>query len=111
KNEFQEIYRSGIYGDGAEYEIYLLHPDKSAYIVFEFNPFNPRIIKSIQISGRNPDVEIGYKGLHFGDEKSRVEEILGTIVFKHTIDAETELWNYGYGLNVEMSNGILSSIK
>jgi len=111
KKEFKEVFRSGTYGDGAEYEIYLLSPDRSAYIVFEFNPYNSQIIKSIQVSGKNPDVEIGYKGLRLGDDKSAVEEIFGTIIFKQTIDAETELWNYGSDLNVEITNGVLSSIK
>src|SRR5690606_39687500 len=89
KKEFKEVFRSGTYGDGAEYEIYLLSPDRSAYIVFEFNPYNSKIIKSIQVSGKNPDVEIGYKGLRFDDNKSSVEAALGTMIYKQTIDEET----------------------
>src|SRR5690606_34745417 len=111
KTEFKEVFRSGVYQDGSEYEIFLLQPDRSAYIVFEFNPYNPQIIKSIQVSGKNPDVEIGYKNLRLDDDKSVVEEIFGTIIFKQAIDAETELWNYGSDLNVEITNGVLSSIK
>jgi hypothetical protein len=51
KNELGEIIQQGKFDDGFEYEIFLVEPDSSVYLIFEYPDYDTNIIWSIQITG------------------------------------------------------------
>lgn len=112
KNEFKTPFKTGTYNDGSQYEIYLLNPDKSAYIVFEYQVSQPDVIGAIQVSGSDSSIDLGLKGLHLGDDKAKVEKALGKPHNSQKVEGEGELWNYGNYYSLEFSEeGKLSSFK
>src|ERR1700744_3773701 len=64
KAEFSKLIKTGKYDDGFEYEVYLLN--KSDYIAFEYAADNKDVIWSIQVSGTDGSVEIGFRNLKLG---------------------------------------------
>ncbi len=111
-NEFKSPFKTGSYGDGSQYEIYLLNPDKSAYIVFEYSPLFPDTVWSVQVSGKDSTVDLGFKGLRLGDDKNKVIELLGNPDHITPLEGASELWSYGADYSIEISEeGRFSSIK
>lgn len=99
--------------DGYEYEVFLVKPDTSVYMFFEFAAGQTDIIWSIQISGVDNSIDIGFKNLRLGDGKSVVEKICGPPqkiqdAGKYGVRWEYDKSNYSFEIN---PNGKLSSIK
>lgn len=105
--------QSGKYEDNFEYEVLLIKPDTSLYMVFQYAVEKADIIWSIQISGNNSETDIGFKGLKLGLDKKEVERVLGKADQKDDIGEYGEKWSYNQtNYSVEISKmGKLSSIK
>ncbi|MDX1908292.1 MAG: hypothetical protein SF053_14745 [Bacteroidia bacterium] len=112
-NEFGAPAQSGKFDDGFEYEFFIITPDTSLYMVFEYAAGYTDVIWSIQISGSNPTADIGFKGLRMGADKEEVLRVLGQPAEKENIGKYGERWNYNKAnYSVEISkSGKLSSVK
>ena len=112
-NELGKPFEQDKFEDGFEYEIFLLKPDTSLYIIFEYAAEQTDIIWSIQISGSNTTTDIGFKDLRLGIDKKQVERVLGKPDAKKDVGDFGEKWTYGKtNYSIEISkNGKLSSVK
>lgn len=112
-NEFGKPVQQDKYEDGFEYEAFIINPDKSLYMVFEYAAEHKNIIWSIQISGNNTTTDIGFNGLKLGQDKKEVLRVLGKPEKKDFIAEYGEKWSYDKtNYSVEISkNGKLSSVK
>ncbi|MDB5256177.1 MAG: Pyruvate phosphate dikinase [Chitinophagaceae bacterium] len=112
-NEWGKAFRQEKFEDGFEYEAFLIRPDSSAYMIFEYAAYETSLIWSIQISGNNTSIDLGFKNLKFGDEAKQVEKILGKPDNRENIGDYGEKWTYtktNYSVEISTS-GKLSSIK
>jgi len=113
KNEFGEPYQQDKFDDGFEYEVFVIQPDASLYMVFEYAAGFTDVIWSIQISGSNTTTDIGFKGLKLGLDKKEVQRILGKPDKTEDIGEYGEKWSYdktNYSVEISKS-GKLSSVK
>lgn len=100
------------YDDGFEYEVFILRPDSSLYMIFEYSPADLNVIWSIQISGTNHNPN--FLNLNLGmtnDELTKTigkepsgQENIGEYGTKVVYDSS----NYSFEINRQ---GQLSSIK
>lgn len=111
KNELGEPIKTDKYPDGFEYEIYLVNPDTSVYMIFEYSPNNLEIIWSIQLTGKNYKTD--FKKVNLGMSSSRVNKTLGAPSRQIDIGEYGEKWEYdNTNFSIEINkNGKLSSIK
>lgn len=112
-NELGKPFQQGKYEDGFGYEVFLLKPDTSLYMVFEYAARDTAIIWSIQISGNNTTTDIGFKGFKLGIDKKEVLQLLGKPDKKDDIGDYGEKWSYdktNYSLEIS-KRGKLSSVK
>ncbi len=112
-NEYGKPFQQDSFEDGFESEIFIIQPDSSLYMVFEYAAEFTDIIWSIQISGSISTTDIGFKGLKLGDDKNEVHRVLGKPDKKEDIGDYGESWSYeNTNYTVEISKeGKLSSIK
>jgi hypothetical protein len=112
-NEFGKPFQSGKYEDGFEYEIFLLKPDTSLFIAFEYAADKTDVIWSIQVSGFNTTTETGFEKIKLGIDKSQVEKFFGEPSSKEDIGKYGFLWSYdNSNFTFEINpKGNLSSIK
>lgn len=101
-----------VFEDGYEYQIHLLKPDSSMYIVFEFAPNQKDLIWSIQVSGSEENGKVGLNELRIGDSKEIVEKVFGKATSVSS-SGEIELWSYeNLNCNFEfLIEGGLFSVK
>lgn len=111
KNELGEPIKKEKYPDGFESEIYLISPDTSVYMIFEYSPSDLEIIWSIQLTGKTYDTD--FKRLNLGMDQLRVIKILGAPSRKINAGEYGEKWEYdGTNYSIEINKtGKLSSIK
>ncbi|MFA5620181.1 MAG: hypothetical protein WDA08_07755 [Weeksellaceae bacterium] len=112
-NEFGKPFQHDKYEDGFEYEVFIIKPDTSLYMVFEYAAGHTDIIWSIQISGSNTTTDIGFKGLKLGLDKKEVQHVLGKPDKKDDMGEYGEQWSYdktNYSVEISKS-GKLSSVK
>lgn len=112
-NEFGKPFQQNKYDDGFENEVFFLKPDRSLYMVFEYDAGQTDLIWFIQISGSNNSTNIGFKGLNLGSDKNEVERVLGKPDNREDIGEYGEKWNYddtNYSVEISKS-GKLSSVK
>jgi hypothetical protein len=111
KNEFGRIFMSDKYEDGMEYEVFLLKPDTSLYMAFEYSKQNPQVIWSIQIYGKNYDPN--FLSLKLGMNSNEIEKILGKPDSIIDIGKYGKRWEFNKSnYSIEITpNGHLSSIK
>lgn len=112
-NEFGKPFEQDTFEDGFKYEAFLLQPDTSSYMIFEYSKDQPDIIWSIQISGYYSTMDVGFKGLKLGLDKKQVEAVLGKPDDKEDIGTYGETWNYektNYSIEISKA-GKLSSVK
>lgn len=111
KNELGQPFKKDKFDDGFEYEIYLLKPDTSVYMIFEYSPSNLEIIWSIQLTGKTYDTD--FKKLKLGMDSLNVIKLLGVPTRKVDIGDYGEKWEYdktNYSIEINLK-GKLSSIK
>jgi hypothetical protein len=111
KNELGDPVKTDKYSDGFEYEIYLIDPDTSLYMIFEYSPVDLEIVWSIQLTGKAYHTD--FKDLHLGADESLVRKALGVPSKRVDIHEYGQKWQYdGRNYSVEISTkGKLSSIK
>jgi hypothetical protein len=61
KNEIKTILQKDKVEDGYEYENYLIEPDTSVYMIFEYAKTDLNIIWSIQSTGSKPGYDCNFK--------------------------------------------------
>ncbi|MBI1769024.1 MAG: hypothetical protein HY015_05990 [Bacteroidetes bacterium] len=112
-NELGKPIQSGKFDDGYEYEMFLLKPDTSLYMIFEYTAEHKDIIWSLQVTGTNSTTDIGFRGLTLGIDEFEMEKKFGKP--DSIIDAEQygKRWeyrkaNYSFEINPK---GIFSSVK
>jgi hypothetical protein len=112
-NELGKPFQQGKYKDGFGYEVFLLKPDTSLYMVFEYAARDTAIIWSLQISGNDTTTDIGFKGFKLGIDKNQVQQLLGKPDKKEDIGDYGKKWTYDKtNYSVEISKrGTLSSVK
>ncbi len=112
-NEFGKPFQQNKFEDGFEYEVFIIKPDSSLYMVFEYAAGHTDVIWSIQISGSNTTTDIGFKGLKLGLDKNEVQNVLGRPDNKEDMGEYGEQWSYDdTNYSVEISTtGKLSSVK
>lgn len=113
QNELGKPAKTGKYEDGMEYEAFLLKPDASLYMVFQYTAELPDQIWSIQITGSDATADLGFAGLRFGLDKSVIEKQFGKPTGKANAGEYGERWeykksNFSFEINPQ---GKLSSIK
>jgi hypothetical protein len=117
--QFREVVKKGLgdpvksekYQDGFEYEVYILNPDSSLYMIFEYAPPHLDVIWSIQLTGKKE--QTGFKDLVLGMDESVVFKSLGAPsrkidIGKYGTKLEYDQTNYSVEINAK---GKLSSIK
>lgn len=112
-NELGNPIQHDKYDDGFEYEVFIIKPDTSLYMVFEYAVEHTDVIWSIQVSGSNTTADIGFKGLKLGLDKAEVQRVLGKPDKKDDMGKYGEKWSYdktNYSVEISKS-GKLSSIK
>lgn len=111
-NEFGKPFKQGKFENGSEYEIFFITPDANTNMVFVYHPKDPNSIWSIQISGNNPSIDIGFRGLKLGVDKKEVARVLGNPDKIEDIGDYGQRWNYNRtNYSVEISrNGTLSGV-
>jgi hypothetical protein len=111
--ELGKVFLSHKYEDGFEYEMFLLKPDSSLYIVFEYSPTINNVIWSIQLTGSNGETNFGNVKLKLGMDKLEVEKTVGKPSEIKSIDNVGDQWIYkNQNFSFEISpKGKLSSIK
>jgi hypothetical protein len=113
QSEFGKPDRSGKLDNGFEYEAFLLNPDESLYMVFEYSPDRNDIIWGIQITGTDATADFGFQGLKFGMSSAQAEKILGKATGKVDVGEYGQRWEYkNSNFSIEINpEGKLSSIK
>lgn len=113
KKKLGEPFKKGKFDDGYEYEVFLVNPDTSLYIVFEYNIKNLNKVWSIQISGKDYKKDVGIKSTKLGIDKDQVEKLFGKPDNVENIGKYGTKWTYKTSnLSLEVNlDGLLSSIK
>lgn len=113
RNEFGKPIQNGKYEDGFEYEVFIIKPDTSLYMVFEYAAGHTDVIWSIQVSGSNITANLDFKGLKLGFDEKEVQRVLGKPDKKDDVGDYGERWSYDKtNYTVEISkSGKLSSVK
>ncbi|MDB4924099.1 hypothetical protein [Mucilaginibacter sp.] len=113
KTELGKPFKIGKYSDGFEYEAFLLKPDTSLYIIFEYAVNKKDIIWSIQVSGSNSTTDIGFKNVKLGINKTQTEKLIGRPSSTENIGEYGNKWVYSKtNFSLEVSKaGKLSSVK
>ena len=112
-NELGEPSQSGAMGDDMEYEAFFLSEEPLVYMVFQYRlPFEG-LIFSIQITGDDPNIDLGFRGLRFGSSESDVIKALGQPARRIDVGErgtrlEFDKANYSVEINTEKR---LSSIR
>ena len=113
KSEYKEPFQVKNFDDGFVAEIYLIKPDSTAYVIFEYPNWNKEIIFSIQIYGAFKEIDPRFKNINMGISESELIEKIGNPSISKDIGEygkmlEYENTNYSFEVNI---NGELASIK
>ena len=112
KSEYKESFQVHKFDDGFVAEIYLIKPDSSAYIIFEYLNWNKEIIFSIQIFGTFKEIGPKFKNMKMGISEIELIEKTGNPSNSKDIGEygkilKYENTNYSFEIN---NNGELASI-
>jgi hypothetical protein len=113
KKELGNPIKYGKFEDGFIYEAFLLKPDSSLHIVFEYAARDTNLIWSIQVSGKNNSTDIGFRNIKMGIDKAQTEEFLGKPSSIEDIGEYGQRWVYDKtNFSVEVNTkGKLLSVK
>jgi len=113
RNEFGKPLQSGRYDDGYVYDMFLLKPDTSLYMIFEYAASDTETIWSIQVSGTDDRADLGFENLKLGMNKAEVEKRVGVASSQEDIGDYGHTWSFDHrNFSLEMNTkGKLSSIK
>lgn len=113
KTELGSPFKSGKFDDGFEYEAFLLKPDSSLYIIFEYAAKKTDIIWSIQVSGTSSIKDIGFKNVKLGMDEAETKGLLGKPSAIENIGKYGHKWSFEKtNFSIELNKaGKLSSVK
>ncbi|MFC2086747.1 hypothetical protein ACFLSA_01085 [Bacteroidota bacterium] len=77
RNEFGKVIQSHKYEDGFEREVFIVEPDTSVHMIFEYAKYDLHTIWSIQLTGDKKRFDCGFKGLMLGMTKEEVISNIG----------------------------------
>jgi len=112
-SEFKEPLQKKTFDDGFEFELFLIKPDSTAYMVFEYANWDKNIIWSIQIYGADESLKPNFKNLEMGMTKENVIKAVGKPSNVKSVGEYGEVLEYdnaNYSLEINPRNK-LSSIK
>lgn len=112
QSELGKPFEKGKFDDGYIYEAFMLKPDSSLHVIFEYSAVDTSLIWSIQVSGEN-NADLGFRNLKLGIDKQQIEQILGKASNKEDIGEFGERWvfdNTNFSVEVN-TKGLLSSVK
>lgn len=112
-NELGEAPQSGAMGDDMEYEAFFLSEEPLVYMVFQYRLPYDGLIFSIQITGDDPSIDLGFRSLRFGASEQDVIKALGQPARRIDVGErgtrlEFDKANYSVEINTEKR---LSSIR
>ncbi|MEP1791169.1 hypothetical protein [Reichenbachiella sp.] len=113
KNELNTIIQEDKFDDGFEYEIFLVEPDTSVYMLFEYANYDLKTIWSIQLTGTKKDFDCGFKGLKLGMSEAEIKSLMGEASTVEDAGDYGDKWIYdnaNYSLEIS-PNGLLAGIK
>lgn len=111
--EFKKPLQKEIYDDGFEYELFLLKPDSTAYMIFEYADWDKNIIWSIQLYGDDEHLNPNFKNLKMGMSKENLIKEIGQPSNVKNVGEYGEMLEYdnaNYSFEINTKNR-LSSIK
>lgn len=113
KIELGQPFETGKFEDGFVYEAFILKPDSSLHIIFEYSAVDTNLVWSIQVAGDNSTADLGFRNLKLGINKEQIEQILGKPSKREDIGEFGEKWDYDKtNFSIEVNKkGKLSSIK
>jgi len=113
RTELGTPFKSDKFEDGYQYDAFLLKPDTSLYIAFEYAANDTNVIWSIQVTGSETTTDIGFKNIKLGLGKSQAEKLLGKPSSIEDTHGYGWLWEYAKtNFSIEIgTKGKLSSIK
>lgn len=113
KNELRTLIEQDQLEDGFEYEIYLVEPDTSVYMTFEYASTDLQTIWSIQITGSKKDYDCRFRGLKLGMTTDGIEDVIGKSSSIEDAGEYGTIWAYdNTNFNLEITpNGTLGGIK
>jgi hypothetical protein len=113
KSEYNKPFQVNNFDDGFVAEIFLIKPDSTAYVIFEYPSWNKEIIFSIQIYGAFKEIDPQFKNIKMGISEIELTKIVGKPSNSKEIGEygkvlEYENTNYSFEIN---KSGKLASIK
>jgi hypothetical protein len=112
-SEFKIPLQKKTFDDGFELELFLIKPDSSAYMVFEYANWDKEIIWSAQIYGDDENLKPDFKNLKMGMSREEVIERIGKPTNIESVGEYGEILEYdntNYSFEINNKNR-LSSIK
>lgn len=112
-NELGKPLQTDTFADGFQYDTFLLKPDTSLYMICEYAAENTNLIWSIQLTGVDSLVDVGFSGIHLGISKESIVKKFGKPTEAVDIGEYGQRWEYGKSnFSFEINpRGKLSSIK
>ncbi|MBL7471730.1 hypothetical protein [Robertkochia sediminum] len=120
-NQFREVPTTELnqplqqktFDDGFEFELFLVKPDSTVYMIFEYANWDKNIIWSIQLYGDDPTIDPAFKNLKMGMPKEELIKKLGEPTNAKNIGEYGEMLEYeGTNYSFEINNeNRLASIK
>ena len=76
-SEFKKHLQKKTFDDGFKFELFLIKPDSTAYMVFEYANWDKNIIWPIQLYGDDQSLKPNFKSLEMGMTKENVIKAMG----------------------------------
>lgn len=77
KNNLLGLLQTDRFEDGFEYDVHLVEPDTSVYMIFEYAEYDLNTIWSAQITGSKDGYDCGFKGLKLGMKEKELRNLVG----------------------------------
>lgn len=112
-SEYKKPLQKRTFDDGFEFELFLLKPDSTAYMIFEYANWDKNIIWSIQLFGDDENLNPNFKNLKMGMSKENLIKEIGQPSSIKSVGKYGEMLEYdnaNYSFEINTKNR-LSSIK
>ncbi|MBT3647032.1 MAG: hypothetical protein HN542_02195 [Flavobacteriales bacterium] len=93
-NSLRGVLKKDRFEDGFEYEIHLVEPDTSVYMIFEFASHDLVTIWSAQLTGKKEGFPCGFKDLTLGMSAKNIKKLLGVPSEIESAGEYGEKWSY-----------------
>ena len=110
-NELGDIFMKDTLEDGVEYEIYLVEPDSSVYMIFYYHPINLDVIWGIQLTSYLDGFDPDFKSIKMGTKGENIVKSLGKPLTIEDAGEYGQLWVYdqsNYTIEISPDNELFS---